>query len=222
MYPPRSSFSVQREIQQLKLCQDKKLNLLPASLSSSLKSDLLDYLDSEKKPVKRKSKSAAPSARKRTRKGQLDCEDTRKSPSTDRSPAEALPPQSSVSQSSDSSVYPSNEQPNCSQSFVAADERPGLFLSSSYPECGGFESSKLLPNYPANPQSNENPNSNSNGNQLQFSDSYPVIEYFQTTADGDQVPRFAANVRERKRMLSINSAFDELRDHVPLFPFEKR
>ncbi|XP_076196846.1 helix-loop-helix protein 13-like [Aptenodytes patagonicus] len=34
--------------------------------------------------------------------------------------------------------------------------------------------------------------------------------------------RHAANVRERKRMLNINSAFDELRCHVPTFPYEKR
>jgi len=37
--------------------------------------------------------------------------------------------------------------------------------------------------------------------------------------------RTAANVRERKRMLScssINSAFEELRLHVPTFPYEKR
>lgn len=34
--------------------------------------------------------------------------------------------------------------------------------------------------------------------------------------------RRAANVRERKRMLNINSAFDELRCHVPTFPYEKR
>ncbi|UXI17552.1 hypothetical protein NH340_JMT03495 [Sarcoptes scabiei] len=31
-----------------------------------------------------------------------------------------------------------------------------------------------------------------------------------------------SSVRERKRMLSINSAFEELRLHVPTFPFEKR
>ncbi|KAM6421651.1 helix-loop-helix protein 13-like [Rhynochetos jubatus] len=35
-------------------------------------------------------------------------------------------------------------------------------------------------------------------------------------------PRHAANIRERKRMLNINSAFDELRCHVPTFPYEKR
>ncbi|CAL1533493.1 unnamed protein product, partial [Lymnaea stagnalis] len=34
--------------------------------------------------------------------------------------------------------------------------------------------------------------------------------------------RAAANVRERKRMMSINGAFEELRLHVPTFPFEKR
>ena len=31
-----------------------------------------------------------------------------------------------------------------------------------------------------------------------------------------------ANVRERKRMMSINSGFEELRLHVPTFPYEKR
>ncbi|XP_005094874.1 helix-loop-helix protein 13-like [Aplysia californica] len=36
------------------------------------------------------------------------------------------------------------------------------------------------------------------------------------------VHRAAANVRERKRMMSINGAFEELRLHVPTFPFEKR
>uniref|UniRef100_A0A672Q0G7 Si:dkey-34f9.3 n=1 Tax=Sinocyclocheilus grahami TaxID=75366 RepID=A0A672Q0G7_SINGR len=37
-----------------------------------------------------------------------------------------------------------------------------------------------------------------------------------------KVLRYAANIRERKRMLSINSAFEELRCHVPTFPYEKR
>ena len=35
-------------------------------------------------------------------------------------------------------------------------------------------------------------------------------------------PRVVANVRERKRMLSINSAFEELRLHIPTFPYERR
>ena len=34
--------------------------------------------------------------------------------------------------------------------------------------------------------------------------------------------RCPANVRERKRMMSINSGFEELRLHVPTFPYEKR
>lgn len=37
-----------------------------------------------------------------------------------------------------------------------------------------------------------------------------------------KVQRFAANVRERRRMLSINSAFEHLRQHIPTFPYEKR
>ncbi|XP_055337804.1 helix-loop-helix protein 13-like isoform X2 [Paramacrobiotus metropolitanus] len=35
-------------------------------------------------------------------------------------------------------------------------------------------------------------------------------------------PRQAANIRERRRMLSINSAFEELKNRVPTFPYEKR
>ncbi|XP_062591532.1 helix-loop-helix protein 13-like [Saccostrea cucullata] len=38
----------------------------------------------------------------------------------------------------------------------------------------------------------------------------------------EKPPRDAANFRERRRMLSINSAFEELRLHVPTFPYEKR
>lgn len=37
-----------------------------------------------------------------------------------------------------------------------------------------------------------------------------------------RIQRHAANIRERKRMLSINSAFEELRCYVPTFPYEKR
>lgn len=37
-----------------------------------------------------------------------------------------------------------------------------------------------------------------------------------------KVQRFAANIRERRRMLSINAAFGHLRQHVPTFPYEKR
>ncbi|XP_077128503.1 helix-loop-helix protein 13-like [Ranitomeya variabilis] len=37
-----------------------------------------------------------------------------------------------------------------------------------------------------------------------------------------KVHRHTANIRERRRMLSINSAFEELRGKVPTFPYEKR
>ncbi|KAG9510803.1 Helix-loop-helix protein 13 [Fragariocoptes setiger] len=54
---------------------------------------------------------------------------------------------------------------------------------------------------------------------------YIVNEFGELCSPGGgpyKVQRFAANVRERKRMLSINSAFEQLRMHVPTFPFEKR
>lgn len=43
-----------------------------------------------------------------------------------------------------------------------------------------------------------------------------------TGSGSHKVQRYAANVRERRRMLSINSAFEHLRQHVPTFPYEKR
>jgi len=40
---------------------------------------------------------------------------------------------------------------------------------------------------------------------------------------GQQVQqRHAANLRERKRMQSINDAFEGLRQHIPTLPYEKR
>ncbi|ESO01214.1 hypothetical protein HELRODRAFT_126756, partial [Helobdella robusta] len=38
----------------------------------------------------------------------------------------------------------------------------------------------------------------------------------------NQEQRRAANVRERRRMNNLNKAFDELRDKVPRFEYEKR
>uniref|UniRef100_A0A1I8JNL0 BHLH domain-containing protein n=1 Tax=Macrostomum lignano TaxID=282301 RepID=A0A1I8JNL0_9PLAT len=35
-------------------------------------------------------------------------------------------------------------------------------------------------------------------------------------------PKSGASFRERKRMFSINSAFEELRSHIPTFPYERR
>ncbi|XP_031361176.2 helix-loop-helix protein 13-like [Lonchura striata] len=39
---------------------------------------------------------------------------------------------------------------------------------------------------------------------------------------GQPGQRHAANLRERRRMLSINAAFEALRGHVPTFPYERR
>ncbi|RLV92725.1 hypothetical protein DV515_00013676 [Chloebia gouldiae] len=39
---------------------------------------------------------------------------------------------------------------------------------------------------------------------------------------GQPRQRRAANLRERRRMLSINAAFEELRGRVPTFPYERR
>lgn len=36
------------------------------------------------------------------------------------------------------------------------------------------------------------------------------------------IQRHAANLRERKRMQSINEAFEGLRHHIPTLPYEKR
>jgi len=56
---------------------------------------------------------------------------------------------------------------------------------------------------------------------------YEPLEELYYPGSPYRVQRHAANIRERKRMLSntcssINSAFEELRVHVPTFPYEKR
>lgn len=57
-------------------------------------------------------------------------------------------------------------------------------------------------------------NSNSNADNLTFDENGGNGTH--------KVQRFAANIRERRRMLSINAAFGHLRQHVPTFPYEKR
>ncbi|KAM7302272.1 twist-related protein 1 [Ixodes scapularis] len=61
------------------------------------------------------------------------------------------------------------------------------------------------------------PSGSSSGGPLQQG-CVPVVPF----AGPYKVQRRAANIRERKRMMSINTAFEELRCHVPTFPFEKR
>lgn len=80
-------------------------------------------------------------------------------------------------------------------------------------------------------------NASGGGSNKQFTNEFGVINNeddsmssagSSSNADGTlgsgthKVQRFAANVRERRRMLSINSAFEHLRQHVPTFPYEKR
>nr|KAG5700658.1 hypothetical protein BaRGS_015488 [Batillaria attramentaria] len=60
------------------------------------------------------------------------------------------------------------------------------------------------------------------GNGSSFHFAHMRTSESQYPGAGPPVQRFAANVRERKRMMSINTAFEELRCHVPTFPYEKR
>ena len=61
--------------------------------------------------------------------------------------------------------------------------------------------------------------------------SYDAFDAFDVDEDDDDNPndsqntygqRHAANLRERKRMQSINDAFEGLRTHIPVQPYEKR
>lgn len=199
----------------MKLCQDKKLNLLPEPLNSTLKRDPYDYLDCKKKQSKRKTKSARQSTKKqRLCKRATDCSTVQSAKAT----AELQSTQLGVYQADERFADCVVQQDTCNnqesnRSFQLANDHSDRFRSSD--SC-------------TSPESKFNLNLNLNftnqtlsADQCPFDSSYSPDQYFHT-ADGEKIPRFAANVRERKRMLSINSAFDELRDHVPLFPFEKR
>jgi hypothetical protein len=70
-------------------------------------------------------------------------------------------------------------------------------------------------------------NANQEHHQEVAGDGESISSPSSSNADGSgtgshKVQRYAANVRERRRMLSINSAFEHLRQHVPTFPYEKR
>ncbi|XP_053200616.1 probable serine/threonine-protein kinase roco9 isoform X2 [Panonychus citri] len=83
------------------------------------------------------------------------------------------------------------------------------------------QSTYLVPLY------NESDNNNSTNNATNCYENGDIEMIGQCSTDYSlniipKVERRAANVRERRRMISINSGFEELRIHVPTFPFEKR
>uniref|UniRef100_A0A0K0DTP1 BHLH domain-containing protein n=1 Tax=Strongyloides stercoralis TaxID=6248 RepID=A0A0K0DTP1_STRER len=57
---------------------------------------------------------------------------------------------------------------------------------------------------------------------LELKRSYSSVFSDKDTLIIDLEEREAANVRERKRMCSINVAFMDLKNYIPTFPFEKR
>ncbi|CAF1022423.1 unnamed protein product [Rotaria sordida] len=53
-------------------------------------------------------------------------------------------------------------------------------------------------------------------------DTYDIDDVNQIDNNQNSGQRHAANLRERKRMQSINDAFEGLRTHIPVHPYEKR
>lgn len=53
-------------------------------------------------------------------------------------------------------------------------------------------------------------------------DTYDIDDINETDQHQTYGQRHAANLRERKRMQSINDAFEGLRTHIPVHPYEKR
>jgi transcription factor 1a len=53
-------------------------------------------------------------------------------------------------------------------------------------------------------------------------DTFDMDDFSETDPNQTGGQRHAANLRERKRMQSINDAFEGLRTHIPVHPYEKR
>ncbi|XP_013391376.1 pancreas transcription factor 1 subunit alpha [Lingula anatina] len=71
--------------------------------------------------------------------------------------------------------------------------------------------------------SSDQENNNSSNNNNDSSSSIGKVRRRRKKGAGQQVfQRQAANLRERKRMQSINEAFEGLRAHIPTLPYEKR
>ncbi|XP_050756380.1 helix-loop-helix protein 13-like [Gymnogyps californianus] len=100
--------------------------------------------------------------------------------------------------------------------------------------CYSFEPEDSTPEFPFWDQADPNPQldnflpdysslaERAGGAELDSSPSPPGPAAAPPPPPGHLHQRHAANVRERKRMLNINSAFEQLRCHVPTFPYEKR
>lgn len=90
---------------------------------------------------------------------------------------------------------------------------PGLLEDSSH--AGALASQRFLPGMPrASPSSATSPSSTSS---LTTSSGKPKRRRVQSLTQ-----RKAANIRERRRMFHLNTAFDELRKRLPAFNYEKR
>jgi transcription factor 1a len=67
-----------------------------------------------------------------------------------------------------------------------------------------------------------NNNSNGNNNNPSSKRKQGGVSYRKSSMRQQVHQRHAANLRERKRMQSINDAFEGLRQHIPTLPYEKR
>lgn len=97
----------------------------------------------------------------------------------------------------------------CSTDFTSGQERANRASNEGSVSSPGSSMNNDNSNFEAGNNSGTNGSNSCDGTVRSGSGSH-------------KVQRFAANVRERRRMLSINSAFEHLRLHVPTFPYEKR
>ncbi|KAH9520069.1 Helix-loop-helix protein 13 [Bulinus truncatus] len=126
--------------------------------------------------------------------------------------------------STDNSHYPTEEYPSCAyvgKQQIYHDQYNQPDSMSNYrttmSEYSNMDDRHVLPE----DEDERSYEYYEQGNSFNYQDSSDSPNSYCSFQYGG-VPRAAANVRERKRMMSINGAFEELRLHVPTFPFEKR